>query len=79
MIYISFFAFVSCFLKSKQADQVLVYNKKVLDKDRELRQELELTQTTQKEMVRRLALYQRLIKQLNEKVSNQVRKVCYSI
>jgi hypothetical protein len=58
--------------QSKQADQVLVYNKKVLDKDRELRQELELTQTTQKEMVKRLALYQRLIKQLNEKVNNQV-------
>jgi len=58
--------------QSKQADQVLMYNKKVLDKDRELRQELELTQTTQKEMVRRLALYQRLIKQLNEKVNSQV-------
>eukprot|EP00603_Paraphysomonas_imperforata_P003195 CAMPEP_0114426624 /NCGR_PEP_ID=MMETSP0103-20121206/7901_1 /TAXON_ID=37642 ORGANISM="Paraphysomonas imperforata, Strain PA2" /NCGR_SAMPLE_ID=MMETSP0103 /ASSEMBLY_ACC=CAM_ASM_000201 /LENGTH=466 /DNA_ID=CAMNT_0001595605 /DNA_START=78 /DNA_END=1475 /DNA_ORIENTATION=- len=57
--------------QSKQADQVLMYNKKVLDKDRELRQELELTQTTQKEMVRRLALYQRLIKQLNEKVNSQ--------
>ena len=58
--------------QSKQADQVLVYNQKVLDKDRELRQELELTQTTQKEMVKRLALYQRLIKQLNEKVNKQV-------
>lgn len=57
--------------QSKQADQVLMYNKKVLDKDRELRQELELTQTTQKEMVRRLALYQRLIKQLNERVNSQ--------
>ena len=51
---------------------MLVYNQRVLDKDRELRQELELSQATQTEMVNRLALYQRLIKQLNERISAEV-------
>jgi hypothetical protein len=59
-------------LQSKQADQVLVYNQQVLDRDRELRQELELSRVTQTEMVNRLALYQRLIKQLNERISTEV-------
>jgi hypothetical protein len=39
-----------------------------MERDRDLRQQLELSQTTQTEMVNRLALYQRLIKQLNERV-----------
>lgn len=39
-----------------------------MERDRDLRQQLELSQSTQTEMVNRLALYQRLIKQLNERV-----------
>mmetsp|Transcript_4790 Transcript_4790/g.7288 ORF Transcript_4790/g.7288 Transcript_4790/m.7288 type:complete len:359 (-) Transcript_4790:937-2013(-) len=57
--------------QSKQADQVLIYNQRVLEKDRELRQELELCRVTQTEMINRLALYQRLIKQLNERISSE--------
>ncbi len=62
-------------MQSKQAEHVLVYNQKVMDRDRELKRELELTKSTQEEMVNRLALYQRLIKQLNERIATEVRTV----
>lgn len=58
--------------QSKQADKVLEYNNTVLEKDKEMRIELDITQETHKEMVKKLALYKRLIKQLNERISAEV-------
>lgn len=54
---------------------MLLYNQGVLDKERTLRQELEITRATQSEMEKRLALYQRMIKQLNERIETEVREL----
>lgn len=54
--------------QSKQADKVLEYNQKVLSQEKKLRQELELSQESQKEMQLKFGHYQRLIKQLNENI-----------
>lgn len=57
----------------------MTYNQQVLERDRELRQELELSRVTQTEMINRLALYQRLIKQLNERISAEVYLIAHVI
>ena len=62
--------------QSKQADKVLEYNNSVLEKGKEMRIELDITQETHKEMVKKLALYKRLIKQLNERIAAEVIGVC---
>eukprot|EP01041_Mallomonas_annulata_P001149 gene1149-2222_t len=58
--------------QSKQAEQVAIINHQIAESDRELRQNLELAQATEGEMAKRLAMYQRLIKQLNEKIAHEV-------
>jgi len=52
--------------QSKQADKVLEINQQIVDKERELRIELQLAQSSEKEMMNRLSMYQRMVKQLNE-------------
>jgi len=54
--------------QSKQADQVLIYNQTTVDSDRQLRVDLELAASAETEMVKKLAMYQRMVKELNDKV-----------
>ena len=58
--------------QSKQADMVLEVNQQVLDRDRAMRLELQLAQSAEKEMIGKLSMYQRIIKQLNERVALDV-------
>ena len=55
--------------QSKQADQVLIFNKVTLDKERQMRLDLELGASAEQEMLKKLSMYQRMIKELNEKLS----------
>lgn len=54
-------------LQSLEADKVREISKSILEKDRELRNEYQLAQSNEKELVNRLGTYQHLIKQLNER------------
>jgi hypothetical protein len=53
----------------KQADQVLIYYQGTVDKDRQLRVDLELAASAETEMVKKLAMYQRMVKELNDKMT----------
>ena len=53
--------------QSKQANEVLKMSNMITDRDRDLRNELELAHASEKEMIDRLGQYQYLIKQLSEK------------
>jgi hypothetical protein len=56
--------------QSKQADQVLIYNQITVDKDRQLRVDLELATSAEEEMGKKLGMYQRMIKDLNSKMES---------
>lgn len=54
--------------QSLQAEKVAAFNSDIVTKDRDLRRSLEISQSTELEMGKRLVMYQRLVKQLNEKM-----------
>jgi hypothetical protein len=55
--------------QSKQADQVLIYNQMTVDRDRQLRVDLELAAAAEQEMSKKLGMYQRVLKELNAKMT----------
>eukprot|EP01042_Synura_sphagnicola_P003396 gene3396-4212_t len=59
--------------ESKQAEQVSAINRQIIERDRELRKDLDLAVSTEEEMAKRLVMYQRLIRQLNEKIAVEER------
>ena len=54
--------------QSKHAEKLLEINQNIYDSRNDLKQELELSRSMQHETNERLTMYQRMIKQLNEKV-----------
>ena len=58
--------------QSNTVEGVIKLTDSVLDKDKELRVELSISQTNETEMVHRLATYQRIIKQLNERITQEL-------
>jgi hypothetical protein len=54
-------------IQSKEAENVLRLNSSISERDRELRNELQLSQSAEKELTNRLGTYQYLIKQLNDR------------
>jgi hypothetical protein len=61
--------------QSLQANEVLKLNKGVVERDRALRNELELAHGAEKEMMERLAEYQTLVKHLSEKCESVDQRV----
>lgn len=57
--------------QSKHAERLLEINATLLQRDREQKLELELANSLSAEMTAKLAMYQRVIKQVNEKVAAQ--------
>jgi len=51
---------------------VSAINRQIIERDRELRKDLDLAVSTEEEMAKRLVMYQRLIRQLNEKIAVEV-------
>ena len=56
-------------LQSHEADKVLEYNQTVLDKERELRLNLSLSQSMEAELMEKMTMYQRTIKAQNDVIS----------
>lgn len=61
--------------QSKKADQVLEMDKMLILKDREMRCNLEISQSMEKEMEKRLSMYQKVVKQLNDQIETLKRGV----
>ena len=55
--------------KSKHAEKLLELNEDIVQRDRDLKMELQLARSMQEEMATKLAAYQRTIRQLNERIS----------
>jgi len=62
-------------LLSKEADLVRLINTNISERDRDLRIEYELSQSSEKELQNKLGTYQHLIKQLNDKNASLESKV----
>ena len=56
-------------VQSHQADKVLEYNQAVLDKEKELRLNLSLSQSMEAELMEKMTVYQRTIKTQNEAIA----------
>jgi hypothetical protein len=61
--------------QSKKADQVLEMDKMLVLKDREMRCNLEISQSMEKEMEKRLSMYQKVVKQLNDQIETLKRGI----
>ena len=58
-------------LQTKQADQLLEVTKLSFDKEHEMKRELELSRSSNDEMVKRLAMYQTTIKDLTKQLEDK--------
>jgi len=63
---------------TREADDVRAINTSIFDRDREMRNELGLSQSTEKELLKRLGTYQHIIKQLTEK-NSELERNCESL
>jgi SMC interacting uncharacterized protein involved in chromosome segregation len=55
--------------QSKHAEKLLEINESIVDRDRDLKRDLQLARGLQEEMATKLAAYQRTVRQLNEKLA----------
>ena len=55
--------------QSKHAEKLLEINSSIMNRDKTLQIELQLSQSMQEEMASKLASYQRVVKGLNQKIS----------
>ena len=55
--------------QSKHAEKLLELNEDIVQRDRDLKMELQLARSMQEEMATKLAAYQRTIRQLNERIA----------